>query len=159
MSEQQQQQQPPAAPPTNAAEARVQLDTLRSNADWNAKLLAGSGPETNQWRDLHTMIAAGDNVELAMSGALPDVPDSQLKLMAGTAEMLKSMGFPPQAIRETLSGKEATQADVDRATAWKTENLKSKDFVDRLMRGEPDATRQLWVANVILSSPLKKENA
>jgi len=155
---QQQQQQP--APPTNAAEATARLERLRQNVDWSTKLLAGTdGAVTKEWRDLHTMIAAGDEVEIAMSGALPDVPDSDLKQMAGTAEMLKSMGFTPLQIRETLSGREASQAEVDMATAWKAQNLGSKDFTDRLMRNEPDAIRQLLVANIILSSPLKKENA
>ena len=150
-----QQQQP--TPPANAVEARAQLDSLMSNADFSSKLLAGSGPETNQWRDLQTMIAGGDDVEIAMSGALPDVPDSNLKQLSGTADMLRDAGFTPKAIREVLSNQEAPQADVDRATVWKNQALKNPEFTKRWLGGDPDAAREMLVANAILSLPIKKE--
>jgi len=155
----QQQQQQPAAPPTNAAEAIARLDTLRADKSWSEKLVTGDSAATKEWNDLHHLAATGDDVDVALSGTLPNLPSSSVREMAGTAEMLKSMGFTPLQIRETLSGREASQAEVDMATAWKAQNLGSKDFTDRLMRNEPDAIRQLLVANIILSSPLKKEKA
>ena len=154
-----QQQQQPAAPPANAAEARAQLDTLRSNADFNAKLLAGSGPETNQWRDLHTMIAAGDNVEIALSGALPDVPDSELKTMAGTAQFLKELGINEGTIRQTLSDYEVTQAEFDAVTAFKAERFRDAEWKKRLLAGDGLAVRELTLSNIVLSSTIKKDAA
>jgi hypothetical protein len=145
------------APPSTPAEAATRLDQLKQDPAWRDGFLKGGPAQMREYGDLQALVAKGDDVDAAMSGVLPDFADADLKQMAGTAEMLKSMGFPPTSIRETLSSKEAIQADVDRATAWKNENLNSKDFVDRLMRGEPDAARQLMVANIILSSPLKTE--
>jgi hypothetical protein len=153
----------PAAPPKNSAEARAVLDSRIADKDWGAKLLASDGATKTEYQQLRALVDSpdpSDRVELAMSGAdLGFLPDSSIVQMSHVAEMLRDMGFPPTAIRETLSGKEATQADVDMANAWKTENLRSKEYVTRLMSGEPSAARQLMVANLILSSPLKKAGA
>jgi hypothetical protein len=83
--------------------------------------MSGDVAATKEFHELTGKIAegGGDDVAIAMSGNLPDIPDSSLRQMAGTAEMLRDMGFPPTAISETLSNKEATQADVDRANVWK----------------------------------------
>lgn len=150
------QSETPAAPAT-PAEAATRIDRLKQDPAWRDGFLKGGPAQMREYGELQALVAKGDDVDAAMSGVLPDFADAELKQMSGTADMLKSMGFPPIAIRETLSSKEATQADVDRATAWKNENLQSKEFVDRLMRGEPEAARQLMVANIILSSPLKAE--
>jgi hypothetical protein len=155
MSDEQQSYQPSATPPANAAEATTRLENLKSSTDATTKLLAGDPYIAKEFSELHAMIDGGDNIELALSGALPDVPDSDLKQMSGTAEMLKSMGFPEKAVRETISNSAVTEADVQRATAWRTQALKSQDFADRLLRGEPDAARELLAANIVLSLPLK----
>jgi hypothetical protein len=145
------------APPSTPAEAATRIDQLKQDPAWRDGFLKGGPAQLREYGELQALVAKGDDVDAAMAGVLPDFADADLQQMAGTAGMLRDMGFPPTAIRETLSSKEATQADVDRAIAWKNENMKSKDFVDRLMRGEPDAARQLMVANIILSSPLKTE--
>ena len=155
MSEQQQQQ--PAAAATNAAEARVQLDSLRSNADFNAKLLAGSGPETNQWRDLHTMIAADDNIELAIAGALPDVPDSDLKHLAGTAQILKELGINEGTIRQTLENRPVTQQEHDAVAALKIQKLRDHEWTKALLSGDAQATKDFTLMGIVLSSPIKQE--
>jgi hypothetical protein len=143
---------PPAAP-ANALEARARLDTLIADKDWGAKLLANDAATTREYRDLQDKAANTDDstVSAALSGQIGEFPDSSLRLMANTADMLREKGFPEQAIRETISGKVPAQVDVDIATAWRT-NLKSKDFTDRLLRGEPDAERQHLAANIILSN-------
>src|SRR5260370_447559 len=122
------------APPATPAEAATRLDQLKADASWSKAFLAGAADKVQQFRELHEMIAKGDEIDAAIAGVLPEMPSSDLRQMVGTAEMLKGMGFPPLAIRETLSGKEASQADIDRATAWKAQNLRSKEFADRLFK-------------------------
>jgi hypothetical protein len=152
----------PPAPPTNAAEARVRLDGLVNNKDFGAKLLSGDVSANREFTDLQAMVEKGrvaDQVEAALSGDIGDMPDSSLKEMAGAADMLRDMGFNPLQVRETISGREASAAEVEMATRWKAQNLKSQEFQKRLLSGEPDAARQLMVANIILTSPLKKADA
>ena len=139
------------------AEATAKLDQLKADPAWRDGFLSGGAPQGREYAELSELAAQGDKVAAAMAGIEFPGPfqDSDHLQMMNTAELLRSMGFPPTAIRETLSGKEATQADVDLANAWKAQNLKSKEFVTRLMSGEPDAARQLMVANIILNSPRK----
>jgi hypothetical protein len=154
------QQTPPPAPPANSAEAGARLDALTQDAAWGKKLLSGDVATTQEFHELSAMKAGGtSDIDVAMRGELPDVPSSTLKHMAGTAEMLRGMGFPPLSIQETLAGKEASQTDVDIATAWKNQHMKSPEFVKQYLAGEPDAVRQMMVADIILSSELKSEKA
>jgi hypothetical protein len=152
---------PPAAPPTlpNFVEASAKLASLTADQAWRDRVLSGADPAaTAEFHKLTSVVAAGgSDAEIAMSGALPDLPDSQLKTMADTAEMLRNMGFPPLAIRETLAGKEATPADVAIATAWKNQHMRSPEFVKQYLSGEPDAVRQMMVADIILSSNIRSE--
>jgi hypothetical protein len=169
MSDEQQQAPPPAAAAPPAAtptvpsfvEASAKLAALTSDPAWANRVLSGADPAaTKEFHELTSAVAAGgSDAEIAMSGALPDLPDSQLKTMAGTAELLRNMGFPPLAIRETLAGKEATQADIAIATAWKSQHMRSPEFVKQFLSGEPDAVRQMMVADIILSSDIKSEVA
>lgn len=147
------------APPATPAEAQVRLDALKGNTEWSAKLLAGGAPETAEWQNLHQLIATGDDVDIAMSGALPEMPSSSLVEMSSVAGMLRDAGFTPQAIRETLSEQEVPRADVDRATIWKTQALRDPEFTARFLKGDPQAVKEMLAANVVLSLPIKKENA
>jgi hypothetical protein len=63
-------QQP--APPANAAEASSRLGTLTADKAWGDKLLAGDAATMKEFNSLTEMVAAGgDNVDRAISGALP----------------------------------------------------------------------------------------
>ncbi len=162
------QQQPgtpgaPPAPPANAAEARATLDARIADKSWGAKLIGGDVAANTEYRELRALVDSPDptdKVELAMSGAdLGFLPDSSVVQMTHVADMLRDAGFNELQVRETLSGRAASDAEVAMAKAWKAENLKSKEFTARLMSSEPDAVRQLLVANVILTSPRKADAA
>lgn len=151
--------EPPALPST-PAEAATRLDQLKADPKWTASFLSGSPTQLQEFRDLHETIAKGnDDVSAAMTGIIPEMSSSDLKTMAGTASMLKDVGFTPLSIKETLEGRPASQAEVDMATKWKADHLSNQDWVKRLMSGDVEAKRHLLVANVILSSPLKSEKA
>jgi hypothetical protein len=62
------------------------------------------------------------------------------------------MGFPPTAIRETISGKEPTPADVERARVWKAQIMKNPEWVKRYLSGDGDAQREMMAANIVLAS-------
>src|SRR5258706_5353571 len=147
----------PAAPPATPQEASARLDGLIKDREYGARLLAGESDANSEFRSLQAMADSPDpsaKVALAMSGSdLGFLPDSSIVQMGHMAGMLRDAGFNELQVRETLSGRPASQAEIDMAKAWKAENLKSKDFTDRLMRNEPEAVRQPLVANRILTSP------
>jgi hypothetical protein len=149
--------QPPATP----AAAATRLTQLKADPAWTKAWLSGSGPQAKEYNDLSELAAKGDKVDLAMAGVMEDGPfqDSGHLQNIAMATMLREIGFNELQVRETLSGRPASQAEVDMANQWKAQNLKSKEFLTRLMAGEPTAVRELWVANIILTSPLKKADA
>ncbi|WP_426608648.1 hypothetical protein [Bradyrhizobium sp. McL0616] len=151
----------PATPalPATPAEAATRLGELKADPKWTASLLSGGPAQVREFQDLHEIAAKGSDVAAAMAGGSPTMASSDLREMIGTAEMLKDVGFTPLSIRETLEGRPASQAEVDMATKWKADHLSDAEWVKRLMSGDVEAKRHLLVANVILSSPVKQEQA
>jgi hypothetical protein len=152
----------PPAPPANATEARAVLDSRLADREWGAKLLSGDVAANTEYRELRAKAdnpETADTVTVAMSGDIGIMPDSDMALLANMAGMLREHGLNERQVRETLEGREASQAEVDMARMWKNQNLKSKEFVARWLSGEPEAVRQMLVANIILTSPLKKADA
>jgi hypothetical protein len=147
----------PAPPPSTPAEAATRLNQLRADSTWTSALLRGLPAQTREWHSLHELVDQGSDTDVALSGALPEMPSLELREMAGVADMLKSIGFTPLSIRETLEGRPASQAEVDMATKWKADHFSNAEWVKRLFSGDVEARRHLLTANVILSSPLKKE--
>jgi hypothetical protein len=150
------QQVAPPTPPANAAEASARLDALIADKDRGAKLLAGDPAITKEFHDLTKMVAeGGDHVDRAMAGVLPDVPDSDLKTMAGTADMLRTLGIEPEAIRQTLENREVTLAEFDATKAWLARSMKDQFWVKSYLENDPAAAKQMMLASIILSSPIK----
>ena len=60
----------PPAPlsPTTAAEATARLQTLTSNKEWGARLLAGHIEERQEWQRLTELAAGADEVKDATGG-------------------------------------------------------------------------------------------
>jgi hypothetical protein len=147
----------PATPPTNAAEAQAVLNTKFADKAWGAKLLSGDGPTTTEYRGLRELINKPDPtdaVKVAMSSDDKQgfIQDSSVVELRGAAGFLRDLGLNEQQVAETLQGKQPSEAEIQMAKAWKTQSFKSKEFVNRLFAGEPDARQQLLVANIILSS-------
>lgn len=75
--------------------------------------------------------------------------------MAGTAAMLREIGVTPEVIRQTLEGHEVTQAEYDATKAWQARAMRDQFFVKAYLDGDPDAAKQMMLASIILSSPIK----
>jgi hypothetical protein len=142
----------PPAPPPNTQEAQAQLNALISDTARGALLLNGDAATTKQFNSLMAMVSeGGDHVDRAMSG----VPDSELKALAGTADMLAALGIRPEVVRQTLENHEVTQAEYDATKAWQARSMKDQVWVKKYLEGDPDAARQVMLCSIILSSPIK----
>jgi hypothetical protein len=159
MTDQTQQVAPPA-PPANAQEASARLATLTNDRAWGDKLLAGDPATTKEFNSFTAMVAdGGDHVERAMAGTLPDVPDSGHRLMAEAATWLRGLGVSDDVVRQTLANHEVTQLEFNAVEAWKNQHMKSSEFSARYLAGEPDDVKLMTLANVVLSSNIKKAEA
>jgi hypothetical protein len=150
------QQQP--TPPANAVEAGAKLTALQADKAWSEKLLSGDAAATKVWHELHGLIASGDDrVSSAMAGALPDIPDSEHRLMSNMAGMLREIGINEGTIQQTLEDREVTQAEFDAVANWKAQHLHDKEWTKSWLAGDVEAAKQMVLANIVLSSSIKKE--
>jgi hypothetical protein len=144
----------PPAPPKNATEARAVLDARMADKGWGERVFNGDPNANKELRELTAMVSNEDasTVAAAMSGSIGDMPDSSVRLMANTADMLREIGFPEKAIHETLAGKVPTPDDIQRAQSWKRQAMNSPEWVRRYLSGEPDARCEMMAADVVITN-------
>ena len=147
--------------PATATEARATLDTRIADKAFGDRLFAGDAGARKELDTLHAKIHAGgaDVVAAAMSGNLGDVPSSDLRVMAGTADLMRDLGFQPKAIQETLSDAKPTAEDVERARSWKAQVFKNAEWVNRFLTGDGEARREMMAADIVLSSHARETAA
>jgi hypothetical protein len=150
----------PPAPPANAQEARTRLNAFVADNGKGALLLAGD-VETNREFSKLTAMAAGEDastVAAAMSGSIGDMPDSSVKLMANTADMLREVGIREEIIEQTLRGHMVSPAEYKLVEAWKARQMKDPVFVKAYLSGDPEAGQKVTLMNIILSGGVKDQS-
>jgi hypothetical protein len=148
----------PPAPPATPAEARQRLDARLADKQFGARLLAGDAATNTEYRDLQNMAAnvdPNDAVAVAMSGNIGEMPDSSVKLMANTADMLREIGIKESIIEETLRGHEVTEQEYKLVEAWKARQMKDPVFVKAYLSGDADARHKMTLAAIVLSGGIK----
>jgi hypothetical protein len=150
---------PPAAP-TNAVEARGRLDTLIADKDWGAKLLAGDTNASREFRDLQNMADKSDDsvTSTAMAGNLGPVPDSQVKMLAETADFLRTIGIKEQIIAEVLQGHMVSAEEFKLVEAWKSRQMRDPVFVKAFLSGESEPREKMALADIVLSGGIKGQS-
>jgi hypothetical protein len=150
----------PAAPPppSTPAEAASKLATLRADKAWGEKLLGKDAATLTEFRSLTKLVAAGDDVDRAMSGE-PDLPDIGID---GKLSLAKVAGAIPDlrehlsdgVIKELLSGRESTAEELTAVRKFQAMRHSDKTWVDRYLRGEYEAVRESrLISAVLLAAP------
>lgn len=147
----------PLAPPANAVEARSRLDARIADKDWGAKLMSGDAGTRREYDDLSAQAERSDDskVTAAMSGNIGEMPNSDVKIMAETANYLRQIGIAEPAILQVLKGEGVSEQEFRLAEAWKVRQMKSPEFSKALFAGEPEALQKLTACNIILSGGVK----
>lgn len=146
----------PPAPPANAAEASSRLTELGADKAWAQRFYGGDTGARQDFERLTTMIANdGKKIDMAMSGALPELHDGDLSHMAGLADMLRESGIRDEVIRETLAGGKVTKAEFDATKAWLDQHLNDKIYVAKWLNGDVEARQKFLLAHIITSSEIK----
>lgn len=151
----------PPAPPTTPAEAATRLDTLRADSKWTEALLSGAPAQTREFHDLHRLVAKGDDVDIAIAGALQPggiQTSEHLEMMSG-AEALRSLGVRDEIIKDVLTDNHTvTKAEYEATKQWKSDSMSNPEFVKLYLGGDNEARRKMTLANIILTGGIK-ENA
>jgi hypothetical protein len=151
----------PPAPPANAVEARARLDAFVADLGKGAKLLARDPETTKEFKSLSEMASGEDasTVAAAIAGNPGDMLDSQLKMMANTAGMLRDIGIKEGIIKEVLQGHLVSAEEFKLTEAWKARQMKDPVFVRSYLSGEPEAREKMVLADIILSGGIKGQSA
>jgi hypothetical protein len=152
-------QQPPPAAPSTPAEASTRLDQLKSDPAWRDGFLSGSGPQAREYQDLTALAAKGDKVDLAMAGVLADGPwqeSGHLEMIAAT-KMFRELGISDATIKQTLTDYQVTQREHDAVAKWKADRMRDSEWVKKWLSGEGEHARDMMLANIALTSTIKKE--
>jgi hypothetical protein len=153
--------------PATATEARTVLDARVANPEWGARLLAGDATAINELHLLTGKIDAGgaDVVQAIIDGktTTPDggrmFIDRDQQMMAGTAEMFRSLGIRDVVTAEFLSGKQVTKEEYDAVAAWKRVAMGSKVFTDAYLAGDIEARQKMTIANSVLVNGIAESAA
>jgi hypothetical protein len=158
-------QQPPAPPPpTNpTAEAASRLEQLKSDPAWRQQFLSGSGPQVKQYNELSELVAKGEaeKVDAAIAGVLANAPfqdSGHLQNIAAT-KMFRELGINDATIKQTLLDHEMTQQEHDVVAKWKADRMRDSEYVKKWLSGEGEQAREMMLANIVLSSSIKKQVA
>jgi len=141
---------PPSTDPKDVLDRRI------ADPAFGAKLKAGDTEARAEFQRLTVAAAEANPIEAAMTGALPEMPDSDLLLMANTTGMLRDIGISDDVIRETLTGHEVTQAEHDATNRWLKQHEADKEWCKKLRAGDIEAKQKFMLASIILSSSIKK---
>lgn len=146
---------PPPAPAT-PAEATARIAELRNDTAYGEKLFSGDVETTKEFHALHELAAKGDAIDHAMAGIMSgDIPSTEEKQMAGTAEFLRSVGMKDPVVRELLEGKGVTAEEMRAVQSWKQQHMKDADFVKRFLANDSEAVRLMTTANAVIANGIK----
>jgi hypothetical protein len=126
---------------------------------WRARLELGSPEVRAEFDQLVTARAAADPVQAAMTGMIPERASSDLRMMEHTASFLRDIGIRDEVVKQTLSADEVSRAEYDAVKNWKADALKNEEWTKKLLAGDREAQRQLVLANIVLTSQIRKDAA
>ena len=154
----------PPAPlaPTTAAEANARLQTLTSNKEWGARLLAGGIEERREFERLTELAAGTDAVADAIAGATPQpfqietVGPGELstKDRATAVEMFRDAGLEDGVIAEAFNGGRVTRKEVAAAKALQSARHGDAGWRQRFLAGGWAENREQTLINIILTSAI-----
>jgi hypothetical protein len=145
--------------PATPAQARARLSSLISDKEWSRRYANGDVLAKKEFADLNALVAYGDSVADAVSGAAEPVPFevvapgelSTQNTMQAVAD-LRTHGMPDKAISEILNGAKFTPEQVTAAARWKEQALRDPGFCNLFMASDPQARNQMTVADAIIAA-------
>jgi hypothetical protein len=147
----------PSTPPSTPAEATARLDQLKSDPAWRDGFLSG-GPQGREYQELSALAAKGDKADAAMAGVMANTPfqDSSHIEMIHATTMFRELGILDATIRQTLTDHEVTQQEHDVVAQWKADRMRNSEYVKKWLAGEGEQAREMMLANIVLTSSIKK---
>src|SRR5882724_3778867 len=160
--------------PTTPEAAQATLNERIADKNWGSKLLANDPATRADWENL-SKIASGDSeataaAKVAAASATPSDKPKPIEQQAAEAaaeardrqvtSLLNSarekFEISPGVEEELRTNKPVTQALFDATTKFRMQRMNDPDWGERLVKGNPEPARELFLMSLILSSPIIK---
>jgi hypothetical protein len=131
---------------------------LIKDREFGAKLLSGDAAANKEFGELQAKadsVDPADQVAVALSGDIGDLPDSSTKEMAAAAGMLREIGVRESIIEEVLRGHMVTEQELKLTEAWRSRQMKNPAFVRSFLSGDPEARHLMTLSAIIVSGGVK----
>jgi hypothetical protein len=165
-----------ATPPTvpTPSEATVLLDARLTNPEFAAKLLAGSGPEVQEFHRLMALKSSdapvaengGDRLDRIIAGTEPAPPfetvvngELTTRNQIATAQVLRDLGLSNGVIRQAFEGKPVSADEYNAVKNLRTARMSDKVWTAKLLAGDFEAKRELALMNIVMVAGYKEQAA
>jgi hypothetical protein len=128
-------------PTADAVTASARKAELMSDPEWRSRYIKGPGPEREELAALHAKIA-------------PPAPAPPVD--PGMLNHVRDFGVSDEVVKQIETQQPVSRAEYDATARWKAAHLKDPAFREKALSGDYDVRKQLMLANVILSSPIKE---
>ena len=147
---------------TTAAEASARLQTLTSNREWGARLLAGGMEERREFQRLTELAAGADDVKNAIDGtaleafAIETIGPGELNSrdQASAVAMFRDAGLEDGVIAEAFAGGRVTAREVAATRALQSSRHGDAGWRQRFLAGGWAENREQMLINIILTSEI-----
>ncbi|WP_213740945.1 hypothetical protein [Bradyrhizobium sp. dw_411] len=137
------------AVPADVAAASVRKAELMANPEWRGKYLENDATARAEMTALHQVIL-GTNPD-----AGPIDPHAQ-EHSSDVLEHAREMGVSEEVVQQIKEGKPVSQFEHDSVQRWKNSHMKDPAFLSKFFDGDFEARKQVFLANVTLSLPIKQ---
>lgn len=127
--------------PTDQAGASVRKAELLANPDWRGKFLNNDETARAEMSALNRVLVGPD------PAAAP--------IDARVLEHAREMGVSEDVVKQIEAGQPVSQFEYDAVLRWKTAHMKDPEFLRKFFDGDYEARKQMFLANVTLSLPIK----
>jgi hypothetical protein len=135
----------PPPPAASSASARLQLDRLSRDGEFQSKLNVGNPEAVKLFRDLCSAVASGDATADALAPA-PEPPGDHIETVTTgqlsqsalrrEVEGLRSMGFGDAVIKQMIDGQPVSAAERQMAVQLRAQLLGNQDYARRYLSGD-----------------------
>jgi hypothetical protein len=129
------------AVPADAAAASVRKAELLSNADWRGKFLENDPAARAEMSSLNRVLVGPD------PAAAPVDPH--------VLEHAREMGVSEEVVKQIEEGQPVSQFEHDAVLRWRTAHMRDPQFLRKFFDNDYEARKQMFLANVTLSLPVR----
>lgn len=116
---------------------------LMADPAWRDRYIKGDGPERVEMQALNAKIAGPRPVTEPVD---PDI-----------IEHVRSAGVSDEVVKQVETRRPISQEEYDMVARWKTAHLKDPAWRQKYFDGDYEARKQMMLANITLSSPIKEK--